>query len=560
MLKTFATIQQPAQPPAYKPGSLLLDAFNPKIIFYLVLMGALLILLRIADSKQKVLGNARWANWFELRAARKEAINQMRKKKSPKIAVGLGSNSSGNRLQVLLHTLAPGLSVVGASGKGKTESVISGLIDDFGEQKTTLVIYDKKGDLTGAHAPYLMAMGYSVWVYPYDGMNLLKKMKGPEDVDGAISSIEALHANLGGRKKKQEDPFFGGQGKAALKTACLLAKGSVFPDFVMAFAFLSLPGFARRLSAGEDAGSIGVWTKLSSTGIRSIADAAQTIAGVIGSAVLNVGELMSPESIQSMIYDDIPIKLDGKQAVFFQVDKSRKEISIPTIAVAIDLIVETSCNGSFKRKSPFVLICDEKPTITLPNEHQWLAEYRSYWFLMVSAFQNEAQQLMHMEKYVKQSNESNMPTKIYLEQNDWDSSKLISEKCGFTEVKTKEGGHLRRHKVPLITPNEVEQRGPGDAIIFTSNLNKIPWRVQFKLNKSDEKRRAECNQLWETRLKPDYEQRSRDRLAVSSIETELADRFAIADILLPTPEVIKAMQFAANPPQKENQEQENGQP
>lgn len=545
------TVQQPSSQPSITDTlPILSTGFSPKLTFYIFMLILIVIGGRIADANYKILGNARWANAFEIWACRRKAIAQMLKPKSPNIAVGLGSNHKGNRTQVLLHTLAPGVKVVGASGKGKTESVISSMIDDFAEQGMTLAIYDKKGDLAGMHVAYLMELGYTVWVYPYDGFNPLKKMKGPNDVDGAFSAIHALHENLGGRKKKPEDPFFGGQGQAALKTACLLAKGSVFPDFVMAFAFLSLPGLAKRLAAGEEAGTIGIWARLSSTGLRSIVDAAQTVAGVVGSAVLNIGQLISEKSVQAMIYDDIPLELDGKQAVFFQVDKNREEVSIPSIATAIDLIVKASCGSGLKRKSPFVLICDEKASIDLPNMGQWLSEYRSYWFLMVSAFQNEAQQLMHMEKYEKLSNESNMGTTLYLDANDWESSELISKRCGPTEKKSRDSkGHVTRHKVPLITPNELEQRNPGDTIIFTPGLRKIPWRVQIRINKKDEKRRKANVEIWENNLKPQYEQRLKDRIAACTTETELEDRFAIADILLPPPEVIKAMKLAKNPPE-----------
>lgn len=546
----IATIQQPTQQPP-SVDNMLGRLMTPKLISMYLLMAGLLIFARFMQSQHRVLGNARWANAFEIWCCRRKAVNEMRSKKAPNIAVGLGSDRHGNRTQVLLPTLAPGCKIIGKSSGGKTESAISSIIDDLAEQGATLLVYDKKGDLTPAHCAHLMRLGYEVWVYPYDGLNPLKKMKSPSDVDGAYSVINTYHENLSGRAKKSGDPFFGGQGKAALEVACLFAKATCFPDFVMAFAFLSLPGLAARLKIANEAGDLGIWAKLSSTGLRSIADAAQTVAGVIGSSVLDIKQLMSEKSIQALIYDDIPLQLDGKKAVFFQVDKEREEISIPSIAAAIDLIVKASCGSGLKREAPFVLIADELASMTQPNMGQWLSEYRSYWFLLVAAFQNEAQLLMHMTKHESQSNQANMGTSIYFEANDWETSKAISDRCGEVEKITRERGQTHRYKVPLVTPAELEQRRPGEAVIFTPGLNKVPYWVRIRLNKKDRARREDDIKIWEKHIKPKYEKRLADRLEACSIEEELIDRMEIADVLLPTPEVVKALKLATNPPPEE---------
>jgi type IV secretion system protein VirD4 len=538
---------EPQKPYSSGVDNILERLATPKMIGLVALLIGIFVFTKVMSNGGKVLADARWANSFEIWGCRRKAINQMRQKKKPNIAIGLGSDFSGRRMQVLLPFLAPGLKLIGKSGGGKTDSVINSAIRDLAEQGATLLVYDKKGDLTPDHAAYLLKLGYEIWVYPFDGFNPLKKMKGPNDVDGAYSAISTLHKNLAEKNTKSGDPFFGPQGMAALEVACLFAKASLFPDLVMAFAFLSLPDLAARLSVANEDATLGVWAKLSSTGLRSISNAAQTVAGVVGSAVLNIKKLMSEKSIQALINDDIPLKLDGKKAVFFQVDKEREEISIPSIAAAIELIVKASCGEDIDRQTPLALILDEGASMTLPSMGQWLSEYRSYWFVQVAAFQNEAQLLMHMSKHEANSNQSNMGTTIYLEANDMETSKMISERCGATEKKIWEKDRWHRHKVNLIEPQKLEQRRPGDAIIFTPGLNKVPLRVRIRLNKKDEEITQWCKEKWKNDLKPQYEKRNAERLKVFPIEPEIEDRMAIANTLLPTPQVVKALKALNKP-------------
>ncbi|MGL5719567.1 MAG: type IV secretory system conjugative DNA transfer family protein, partial [Alphaproteobacteria bacterium] len=429
---------QPVKP--YDPGSAFSRLATPQFIGPMIGIIALLIFAKIVEAHHNPLANARWANLWEINACRRKAAKQMREKVPSKIAGAIGSD-----FQLMLPDLGPGLKIVGKSGGGKTESVISPLLDDFAAQGSTLLVYDSKGDLTRRHAPILKALGYEVFVFPHDGMNLLEYMKDGDDVDGAFEIINTVHENLGTRGRS-EDPFFGKQGKTAIKTPCMFAKNSPYPDMLSVFSFISLENYIGRLQAAKENLDLSVWASLSTTGIRSVANAPQTSGGIIASSVTNLQDLMSGKSIQSLIYNDIPMQLDGKKVVFFQVDKDRPNISKPIIAAAIDLIVRSSCGSETERQSPFVLMLDEAASITLPNLGLWLQEYRSYGFLAVLGYQNESQLLMRMQQAEITSNAANMGTTIYFEANEWGTSEAISKRCENKTVKIRQGKTVTHHQ------------------------------------------------------------------------------------------------------------------
>lgn len=536
-MSKFITIQ-PAKP--YSVDSAFNKLLTPKFVGPVIGIIALLIFAKILEGQHNSLANARWANRLEINACRRKAAKQMREKVPSKIAGAIGSD-----FQVMLPDLGPGVKVVGKSGGGKTETIIAPLIDDFGAQGATMLVYDSKGDLTRRHAPILRALGYEVYVFPYDGFNPLSYMKDGDDVDGAYEVVNTAHENLAS-KGRQEDPFFGKQGKTAIKTPCMFAKNSPYPDFLSVFSFISLENYVGRLKAAKEGLDLSVWASLSTTGIRSVANAPQTSAGIIASAVTNLQDLMGAKSIQSFIYDDIPLRMDGKQVVFFQVDKDRPSISKPIIASAIDLIVRSSCGSDIKRKSPFILMLDEAASITLPNLGLWLQEYRSYGFLAVLGYQNESQLLMRMQQAEVTSNAANMGTTIYFEANEMATSKAISERCGQKTVKIKEEKRWQRHIVPLIRPEEIELMKPGECIIFSPGMGKRPYKTKIRLNKKDIKRRDKAENIWFEEMLPYYESRNRARLEAYPIETAISDRMAIADTLLPSPEDVKLFkQFKA---------------
>ena len=103
-----------------------------------------------------------------------------------------------------------------------------------------------------------------------------------------------------------------------IETVLLLAKGSVYPDFLMAWAILQLPNLARRLASGQAAKTIDLWAQVAATTTISVAEAERTVAGIVAGAVNAFRGFISPDLLPSIAgASTIPLRMDGKHVVFF---------------------------------------------------------------------------------------------------------------------------------------------------------------------------------------------------------------------------------------------------
>jgi type IV secretion system protein VirD4 len=512
-------------------------AFPPKVIAAGIGMAILIAVLMYWSSRQKILADARFASWMEIRSGKLKAIKDIKAQTLNKLGVMLGSNF---KKALALSNICPGMVAVGKSGCGKTESVCSPVIDDLIRQGKTILVYDIKGDLRKRHAAFAMSQGYKVYSFPEQGVNLLDFMKDSDDQQGAGEISNCIHSNLGG-KTSPEDPFFGPQGKAALKTSFMLAKESPYPDLLTAFSFLDLENFASRLDAARQNFHLGTWSGMASTGLKSVAHAPQTSAGIVGSAVLHMQNLLSAQSIPSLLKSEIPLDLDGKVIVFFTVDEQRESASIPIVTAVIEMLVKRNVNGKTKRDKTFCLILDEFASARWPSIDQWVSRFRSYGFFLFLGYQTDSQVRIKYSREEAISILSNLGTKIFFCPNDIFTSETISKLCGDTEVKYKDDKKQTRTVRPLIPAAKIELFDIGEALVFSPGMKNRPYRLRIPLDKSDTARRDSCAKLWEEDLEPQYQAIFNQKRG-GNLSLEVTDRRAICDTLLPLPEIYKYME------------------
>ncbi len=509
---------------------------EPKVLTPCIFLGLLIAGVYIWNAQNKVLAHARFANWFEIRAGKLKAIKDIKAKKLNKLGVTLGSDYARSPA---LSNVCPGIATVGMSGCGKTESVCSPVIDSLIDQGKTIVVYDIKGDLAKRHAAYAAMRGYEVYSFPEQGINLLDFMDSAEDGQGAGEISNCVHSNLGAVGAR-EDGFFGPQGKSALKTSFMLAKESPFPDLLTAFSFLDLSNFAVRLDAARENLSLGTWAGMASTGLKSVAHAEQTSAGIVGSAVLHMQDLLSAQSIPSLLKSEIPLDLDGKKIVFFQIDEQRESSVIPIVTAIIEMLVKRNVNGNTKRQETFCLILDEFASARWPSINQWVSRFRSYGFFLFLGYQTDSQVNMKYTKDEAISILSNLSTKFYFKPNDIQTSEKISRLCGKTEVKYKEEKRTMRSVVDLVPASDVELFLIGECLIFSPGMKNRPYRIKIPLNKKDQARRDSCTKVWEEDLAPQYLKIFKRKLE-RNLAIQVTNRQAIADTLLPLPDDYKFM-------------------
>lgn len=521
---------------------------QPHILLPLILLVSMWVAMQVWQPKK--LASARYANSGEIRKGKRNAIRQMKRKIPNKLGISLCSNH-----KIAISDLCPAMAAIGMSGIGKTESVVSPTIDSLIDQGKTIVVLDVKGDLRRKHLAYALQRGYEAYSYPEQGINLLDLMKSSTDLKGAEETINAFHATKA-KRAGREDGFFGPQGRSALATACMLAKDSPYPDFLMAFQFLSLDNFAARLDAAKKAQELGVWATLSSSGLRSVAHAKQTAAGIIGSAVIDLQSTFSEDSIPSLIKTEIPLDLDGKKIVFFSFDEEREETTLPVVTSLIDMLVKRNVTGAKKREQTFCLILDEFARARWPSIEKWASGKRSYGFFMLLGYQNNAQTVLCYSKEESISMLSNIPVKAYFKPNDLETSEKISALIGDTEISTFENKQKVRRTKRLLAASEIELFQPGEALIMAPSFKNRPFKVKIPINRKDAKRRELMEKIWNDDLEPQYKSYGETRFR-QSLETLISDRATMADILLPDPSFYPFMGKASDAVEPEKTKKKN---
>jgi type IV secretion system protein VirD4 len=522
------------QPKPYSVEAQFSKLLTPQFVLLCLGLALVFAFLQVVDANRKVLADARFARNGEIRKGKLKGIRNIRAKKINKLGVALCS-----AYKLVISDVCPGIAVVGASGYGKTESVCSPVIDDLIRQGKTIVVYDKKGDLRKRHAHYAFEHGYKVYSFPEQSINLLDFVDGPEDAQGAGEVVEGIHSNLG-EKGARQDGFFGPQGKSALKTAVMQAKESPYPDLLMAFSFLDLSNYAARLDSARQRHNLGTWAGMASTGLKSVAHAKQTSAGIVGSAVLHLQDLLSSQSIPSLLTTEIPLDLDGKIIIFFVVDERRESASIPIITSMIEMLVKRNVNGMTERKTTFCLILDEFASATWPSIQQWVSGFRSYGFFAFLGYQTDSQVNMRYTNDEAISILSNLSTKFFFKPNDINTSDKISRLCGDTEVKYREDKRWVRSIRPLLPGAKIELFTKGECLIFSDGHGNRPWKIRIPLNRKDQKRRDSNAIRWKKDLGPQYEQCFREKIE-RDLAIQVANRMAIADTMLPLEEDYKFM-------------------
>jgi type IV secretion system protein VirD4 len=359
---------------------------EPSLAVPTVIMLVLMLFLSLEGRRPK-LAFARWAGKGEKLAALNLTIEQLRQRKHDKICLYLGtpkyrihldpipksiplkqqlrlrwknfSIATHARIQtgllnnppaVLLPSAERGIVVCGSPGSGKTFSFNDPIIRCCIDEKLTLFIYDVKGDLMRNHAAYAAEAGYAVYVFapgfPYSGcINLLDFMRDEADATMAREIAHVINQNAKRGNKGQSDDFFGPAADQLVQTVLMLAKGSMYPDLLMAFKILSLPNLAKRLLVASNQYRLDLWAEVSATQVISVAEAERTVSGIVGAAINTFSNLVNRDFIPAIAgQTTIPLDVRGKTIVFFQTDEERESISAPLQATNIAMMLKRNLN------------------------------------------------------------------------------------------------------------------------------------------------------------------------------------------------------------------------
>jgi type IV secretion system protein VirD4 len=170
--------------------------------------------------------------------------------------------------------------------------------------------------------------------------------------------------------------------------------------------------------------------------------------------------------------------LEGKQAIFFQLDDERRAVIAPLLAAAIHLCVMK--NLAQKRSNPFVYSLDEFPSIRLERIVNWVNEYRSNGGVPIIGIQSLNQLYDTYGDKRGAAIASALSTHVLFNPGDLDTAEKYSKRYGETEVvlwSRSRGNSLGQqvsrsqnwseqlHKKPLLSADEILRFPQGKCAI-----------------------------------------------------------------------------------------------
>jgi type IV secretion system protein VirD4 len=567
-------------------GGLIGQFMNPEGLSMLGILLGLAVFSKIVGSGKGKVTSGRLCGTAEKMAATGLAIKQMKDKKRQPVTLWSGKptywfNGQWRGLSARLQTLlgaSPtvwlphaerGTLVIGAPGSGKTFSVIDRMVESAFQQGFPVIIYDKKGEQMKLHAPLAVRYGYDVQVFApgeaYSGViNPLDFMRDAQDAVMAaeIGQVIARNASPGESKGNE---FFEKAGELMAKGLVQLAKSSPYPDLAMVYAIIQLPDLVARIyhavhRPDNHPLKMDRWIASSFSQLLSSKDAEKTVAGIKATAEATYSSFIQKDLLRAFIgRSTIPIALEGKKCIIFKLDDQRRAVVGPLLAAAIHLCVVS--NLSRVRSDPFVYCLDEFPSLKFDRMDQWANEYRSAGGVPIVGIQslNQLYNLYGDKKGAAIA--SALSTHILFNPGDLETAEKYSKRYGEVEVLIKSrstgssmGQQTSRsvnwseqlQKKPLISADEILRFPQGKCVITspaygTGTEALFPYPLKIPVRYGDLKRSKESESLWDTRIRPQLENRaaslSVDRATGKSIniDEELENRIRAACKMLPHP-------------------------
>lgn len=551
--QTTQTAQRPA--PELSP---ILDQLGDSLLspngFILIVCLAVLAVLYTAQGFQpkNKLATARFGGQAEKSSAQRKAITQMKDRHHNAVALYLKTPADvADRRPLYLPDAQRGVAVSGAPGSGKTFSVIDPLIRAAIEQGFPIIIYDfKYPTQTSRHAAYAASRGYEVYTFApgfpeSTVINPLQFLRHDADTAMARQFAEVLSKNDRLIAGATEDRFWTAAGNLVDEGTITFAKGTEYPDILMAQAILALPELGKRIAAATN---LNPWIRKSFDQLVGVKESEKTHASIIGSAADTFSKFMKPGVLGAFIGETaMPLDLEGKQLVVFGMDRERREVVGPLLAATLHMMITR--NVSRSRTDPLVLAVDELPTIYLPNIVNWLNENREDGLVSILGFQNLAQLEKTYGQDLARAIIGACGTKFLFNPQEERSAHVYSDYLGQEEYAYQQrsrssgkGGASRsisdqRQVRKLFEPSRFLKLKTGECIAINPHFEHrgesyIPLRQKISIPRSELRKATVSKDLW---------QKVRDRLIAGSPKRsptakDLEDRRQLAESLLPLPE------------------------
>ena len=391
------------------------------------------------------------------------------------------------------HTL-----VIGATGSGKTQTVIFPTVKILAKKKESMIITDPKGEIYEETANMLKARGYNVILLnfrdPQNGnswnpMDLPYKLYKEDNKDKAIELLDDLALNiLYDENNKGSDPFWE-------KTSADYFSGVALGLFEDAKPNeININSISLTTSIGEDkfGGSTYIkeyfqgkdptgpaYIKANST-VMAASETKQSILSVFRQ---KIQLFASRENLSEMLsHSDIDLRSIGeKPTVVYVVIQDEKKTYHSLVTILLKQIYETLISvaqehgGKLPVRTNFLL--DEFANMPpLKDVTTMITAARSRQIRFTMIIQNFAQLEQVYGKEQAETLRGNCGNMIYLVTTELKALEEISKMCG--EVKSKKDD--KTASTPLVTVTDLQKMKENEVIIM--RLRMSPFKTKFTPN------------------------------------------------------------------------------
>ena len=479
-------------------------AFGPKYIaatltFYFLALGGLLVSVSsyfferekgfgiTMDKKDK--GYSRWAKDKEI----KEELDRVEIKQENSKAAGVPLILNENEMWVdnsEYHSL-----VIGATGSGKTQTVILPLVHSLAKAKESMIITDPKGEIYEKTSNMLRARGYQILLLnfrdPQNGnawnpMSLPYQMYKSGNQDKAIELLDDLALNiLYDESNQNADPFWE---KTSADYFSGVALG-LFEDAkeeeinINSISLATTVGeekfggstYIKEYFAAKDPGSAAA-INASST----IMAPTETKGSILSVFKQKVKLFASRDNLSEMLsHSDIDLASIGeKPTAVFIVIQDEKKTYHSLVTILLKQIYETLIGvaqehgGKLPVRTNFLL--DEFANMPpLKDVTTMITAARSRHIRFTMIIQNFAQLDQVYGKENAETIRGNCGNIIYLITTELKALEEISKMCG--EVKSKKDE--KTASTPLVTVSDLQRMKQFEVIIL--RMRKQPFKTKF---------------------------------------------------------------------------------
>lgn len=345
-----------------------------------------------------------------------------------------------------INNIRRGVSVIGAAGSGKTESVVYGFLKHFSDHTFCGVIHDYKDlEITEMAYPLFQGNDINFYIISFDRIfhrvnpiapRYLLYEESVNEVSRVLleNLLEQRESGATGTTRFFNDAAEGLIGGLIWKLKTSYPDFCTLPHLIAIFQVLDTESLIEFLKSDNTS-----WA-MADAFISGIDSDRQT-AGVKSTLANALKKICTQRIFMALSADEVPLNINSHDnpAVISVVNNPKYETAYsPAIATVIHTVIKQM---SVRNSKPSFLLMEEAPTIRLLNMHRIPATLRSYNIATVYVMQDKIQNDMMYGEKASRAILSNLSYQFFGKVNDPDTAKYYER---FFEIVKKETTSVNR--------------------------------------------------------------------------------------------------------------------